>query len=184
MILRDANRTAPDHRSTSLQAIAKVQQQISAAPHNDTVGVFLNHIVHGTVLYSPLLPAREDENDHESIKTTNVTTAGGVSISFAFGKDGKVVVTSGQSSAKIVKSDVLLDNGVIHYLDTVLANPLQNTTAAQQVQGKNQATSALSATTSPVTADSDSHSSGATILVRSNTVLSVAVSVLLSFYLM
>ncbi|UZJ51411.1 hypothetical protein CBS101457_000731 [Exobasidium rhododendri] len=163
-------------------AIAKVQDQISAAPHNDTVNVFLNHIINGTILYSPQLPASEEENesgsDSESHKTTNVTTAGGAALSFTYGKDGKVLITSGDSSAKIIRSDVLLDNGVIHYIDTVLANPLANATAAQKVAGRDQATAPLSATLS---SNKDTESSGASVLRPAGVCFVTAATVLLSY---
>jgi hypothetical protein len=159
------------------QALSKVQKQLTGAPQNDTINVFLNHMINGTVLYSPQMPTSEAENDASSSKTTKLTTAGGVAISLSYGKDGKISVTSGNVTAKVVKTDVLLANGVVHYIDTVLANPLRNNSAARKAAGNEQAISPLS-----ISVTNPGHVDGA-LLVHSNILLLAVVTVALSYLL-
>ncbi|KAK0460851.1 hypothetical protein IW261DRAFT_1577259 [Armillaria novae-zelandiae] len=64
----------------------------------------------GTTIYSPSITASE-----------NLTSAGGEPLTFTTNSSG-VFVNSGGSSARIIKTDILCKNGVLHMLDRVLIN--------------------------------------------------------------
>lgn len=80
--------------------------------------VVANHVLNGTTVYSPSISS-----------SSNVTSALGEAVSFSTNSSG-TYVTSGNSTAKIVKSDVLVKNGVVHIIDGVLANTASDTAAA------------------------------------------------------
>lgn len=85
-----------------LQAFSRVRGVLSEANIVDVQHALLNHVLNGTVLYSPQLPASEAENGDTSPKTRNVTTAGGSTLTFTYLKNGRVQVSSGGMSASIV----------------------------------------------------------------------------------
>ncbi|GAA5937797.1 uncharacterized protein JCM15063_002121 [Sporobolomyces koalae] len=80
--------------------------------------VLLNHVVNGTVLYSPLVT-----------NGSNVTSAGGEALSFMTNSTG-VFVKSGNSTAQIIRADIPISNGVVHLISNILANPESNPSAA------------------------------------------------------
>ncbi|GAA6016375.1 hypothetical protein JCM11491_002390, partial [Sporobolomyces phaffii] len=80
--------------------------------------VLLNHVINGTVVYSPLVA-----------NGSNATSAGGATLSFSTNSTG-VFVKSGNSTARIIRTDIPIENGVVHLISNVLANPESNPQAA------------------------------------------------------
>lgn len=71
--------------------------------------ILRNHIINGTTVYSP------------SLANATYISAGGQYLHFRSNSSGKFV-TSGDTTAQIIKSDVLVKNGVVHIIDRVLLN--------------------------------------------------------------
>ncbi|KAF8898020.1 FAS1 domain-containing protein [Gymnopilus junonius] len=80
-----------------------------------------NHIVNGSSLYSPLLS-----------NGSNATSAAGEPLQFTRNDTGLYVSGSNGVSARIVRPDVLLDNGVGHIIDAVLIDTDSNPSAATE----------------------------------------------------
>jgi len=80
--------------------------------------VLLNHVVNGTVVYSPQI-----------MGGANLTSAGGQMFTFMSNSSGAYVM-SGNSTARIVSTDLIVENGVIHTIDGVLANTASDEAAA------------------------------------------------------
>jgi uncharacterized surface protein with fasciclin (FAS1) repeats len=100
----------------ALQAAAST---ISSLPNMSVEATIIgNHIVNGTTVYSPSLSS-----------SSNLTSASGEPLTFMSNSTGTFVM-SGSSTAKIVTSDVLAKNGVVHVIDGVLANAASNPAAA------------------------------------------------------
>lgn len=123
------NNTALTAAGANLSSVAGNRSALNA--------VLFNHIINGTTLYSPLLAGSQ-----------NYTSASGEPLSFSINATGQYV-TSGNITARIVQPDVLLPNGVVHIIDTVLFNTESNAGAAS---------SALSSAASAATASHASQS--------------------------
>ena len=67
-------------------------------------------IINGTTVYSPFLQGSQE-----------YTTTAGETLVFSVNASGQYV-TRGPITARIVQPDVLLSNGVIHIIDSVLAD--------------------------------------------------------------
>jgi uncharacterized surface protein with fasciclin (FAS1) repeats len=67
------------------------------------------HVINGTFLVKKL----EGTLDGRNVKSIN-----GVELAFSVSADGLKV-----NSAKVTTTDIVADNGVIHFIDTVLFNP-------------------------------------------------------------
>lgn len=76
-----------------------------------------SQIINGTTVYS------------SGLGTTGATTAAGEKLTFMSNTTGSFV-TSGNVTAMITQPDVLLENGVIHVVDMVLANEQVDESAA------------------------------------------------------
>ncbi|KAG0143879.1 hypothetical protein CROQUDRAFT_65692 [Cronartium quercuum f. sp. fusiforme G11] len=92
--------------------------------------VLLNHLVNSTVLYSTVIA-----------NVTNATSAGGALLTFA-SSSGSETITLGSKTLKIVQSDILIKNGVIHLVDGLFdasnstpVFPLPNTNNNTQIIG-------------------------------------------------
>lgn len=83
--------------------------------------LLLNHVINGTSVYSGDLIALGSG--------TNETTAAGEGIGAQFNTSGGYV-TGGNATAKITTPDIVLWNGVMHIIDTVLVNTEENESAA------------------------------------------------------
>ena len=75
-------------------------------------------LINATTLYSPLLTGSQ-----------NFTSQAGQAFSFSLNETGHFV-TQGNTTARIVQPDVLLPNGVVHIIDTVLLNADADASAA------------------------------------------------------
>jgi uncharacterized surface protein with fasciclin (FAS1) repeats len=100
----------------ALQAAAST---ISSLPNTSVeAAVIGNHIINGTTVYSPALSS-----------SSNFTSASGEPLTFMTNGTGTYVM-SGSSAARIVASDVLAKNGVVHVINGVLANTASDPAAA------------------------------------------------------
>ncbi|PBK88355.1 FAS1 domain-containing protein [Armillaria gallica] len=106
---------APDNAAIELEG-----SSLTSVADNKTalLTILSNHIVNGTTIYSPSITASE-----------NLTSAGGEPLTFTTNSSG-TFVNSGESSARIIKTDILCKNGVLHMLDRVLINTETNPEAA------------------------------------------------------
>ncbi|CBQ69678.1 conserved hypothetical protein [Sporisorium reilianum SRZ2] len=100
------------------EAIQQVAQTVQAATDMQRAAVLLNHVVNGTVVYSTSLA-----------NTPSAISAAGNELRFIANSTG-AFVTSGNVTARIVQSDYVARNGVVHVIDRVLLNTTQNTQAA------------------------------------------------------
>ena len=109
----------------SESAVAAAQQALSSAGYNTSnttllANILQNHVINGTSIYS---------GDLLGLNGTNETTAAGESLSASSNSTG-TYVTVGNVTAKIVQPDIILWNGVMHIIDTVLVNVESNPSAA------------------------------------------------------
>ncbi|GAA6061355.1 hypothetical protein JCM10212_004836 [Sporobolomyces blumeae] len=99
-------------------AFEQAMSMIGSLNETTIANVLLNHVINGTVVYSPLVT-----------NGLNATSAGGATLSFTTNSTG-VYVMSGNVTAKIIRTDIPVENGVVHLIDRVLANPESNPAAA------------------------------------------------------
>ncbi|CDS00318.1 uncharacterized protein SPSC_00805 [Sporisorium scitamineum] len=100
------------------EAIQQVAQTVQSATDEQRAAVLLNHVINGTVVYSTSLA-----------NTPSAISAAGNELRFVANSTG-AFVTSGNVTARIVQSDYVARNGVVHVIDRVLLNTTQNTQAA------------------------------------------------------
>ncbi|WVW80842.1 hypothetical protein I302_102831 [Kwoniella bestiolae CBS 10118] len=123
-------------------AIGAIQSSLGQLNATQVTSVLSNHIINGTVVYST------------GLGSGNYTSAGGEPFTFVSNSSG-AYVRSANSTAKIVQSDIILNNGVIHVIDNVLVNTASNPQAAESAYSS--AVAAASTSTeanTPVTATS------------------------------
>ena len=104
-----------------------MQSAISAASPEQQTAVLANHVLNSTVVYSTQLAGDDGDDDDGNVRSA--VTASGQTLTFEDGDDG-LVVRSGNVTARIIRSDVLTNNGVVHVIDTVLLNTELNAEAA------------------------------------------------------
>lgn len=128
---------APDN--SALQSINEtlfglIQTNTSAARN-----LIVNHIIIGSTVYSTQLlnATTNSSNSNNSNSTTEeYYSAAGEPLRFSSNDTGLFVTPAGNSSApavKIVRSDVLVNNGVVHVIDGVLFVLEQNEEVASSV---------------------------------------------------
>jgi uncharacterized surface protein with fasciclin (FAS1) repeats len=107
---------------------------------NTTVlgNVLQNHVINGIAVYSPQIT-----------NGSNYTSAGGEPLTFTSNSTG-LFVTSGSSTAKIIQTNLLTSNGVVHLIDTVLFNTANNTAAASSAYASATSAAAHTGQTGPV----------------------------------
>jgi hypothetical protein len=95
-----------------------------------------------------------------NIGTGNYTSAAGEPFKFTTNSTG-TFVTSANSTAQIIQSDIIIQNGVVHVIDGVLLNTASNSTAAAAAYSSGIAAAQTSSEpTAPVTATSSPAASG------------------------
>jgi uncharacterized surface protein with fasciclin (FAS1) repeats len=115
--------------------------------------VLQNHIINGSVIYST-----------EITNGSTATSAAGETLTFSTNSTG-TYVTSGSTTVKIVGTDLLTANGVVHQIDGIFLNTESNPSAASSAFESATSAAAQAATaTGPITAtaagSSSSSSSG------------------------
>jgi len=78
-----------------------------------------NHVINGTTVYSPSF-----------YEGKNYTSASGEQLTFTSNSSGTYVSTNSSNTARIMRSDVLTSNGVVHVIDSVLCDTQSNPDAA------------------------------------------------------
>ncbi|KAL5523570.1 hypothetical protein ACEPAG_7743 [Sanghuangporus baumii] len=121
-------------------AFATAQQNLSAAGSNATVltNVLRNHVINGTTVYSSNLI---------ELGGSNVTTGAGEGLSATFNSTGGFV-TVGNSTAGITTPDIILWNGVLHIVDSVLIDGDSDESAASSAVSSANAAATSSTTES------------------------------------
>lgn len=102
-------------------AIENVTEQFNAANDDQKRAVIANHVVNGTAVYSTQLSGDQ--------AVRNATSASGEALTFEE-DDDVLYVRSGDTRARIIRSDNLASNGVVHIIDMVLLNTESNPDAA------------------------------------------------------
>ncbi|KAF8596272.1 FAS1 domain-containing protein [Ceratobasidium sp. AG-I] len=143
---------------------------LGAQAQNTTVisSVLANHVINGTAVYSTGLTAQ------------NYASAGGQPFTFASNSSG-TYVTSGSATAKVVRADIPVANGVVHLIDTVLANTQSNPEAAASAVAS-QSSVAATATSIPGAANSAAPSASASANAGLRTVASLPSAALFSIF--
>ncbi|OJA14811.1 hypothetical protein AZE42_04194 [Rhizopogon vesiculosus] len=124
-------------------AFSTTQCNVSGLLSNVTAAIALlgNHIINGTTVYSPEFDAGN-----------NFTSTSGEQFTFTSNSSGQFVSIGGSNTARIVRSDVLTSNGVVHVIDSVLCDTQSNPPAASSaVQSASSAAATMTTTeTGPV----------------------------------
>ncbi|KKY21267.1 putative beta-ig-h3 fasciclin [Diplodia seriata] len=163
--LVDAVDTTPDVTifAPSNDAFAAVGSVLANASAAELAAVLGYHVVNGTAgaLYSADLVAA-NRNGSNQTSTVQLTALGGGELTIRVLDDGDVFV----NGAKVIVPDLLVANGVLHVIDSVL-NPSNSTAAPSDDENENnnddnnnddddgdvQFTGAISATDVPFTSD-------------------------------
>ncbi|KAG9003470.1 hypothetical protein FRB94_010005 [Tulasnella sp. JGI-2019a] len=104
-----ANLIAPLAAAHGMTFFAPVDSALTSASNTLTAAIWGNHIINGSTVYST------------SLSQGQYASASGTRFTFTTNSSG-TFVTSGQATAKIIQSDVLVQNGVVHMIDSVLFN--------------------------------------------------------------
>lgn len=99
--------------TAALQALGGAQNATGSTIAN----ILSNHIINGSSVYAA------------ELGSSKWVSAGGEEFSFTTNSTG-TFVTSGNSTAKVVESDILTSNGVVHIIDGVLVNNQTDPSAA------------------------------------------------------
>ncbi|KAI9633495.1 FAS1 domain-containing protein [Dioszegia hungarica] len=121
-------------------ALGAISAQLAQLNSTQITSILANHVINGTVgesfLYSRDLTA------------ANYTSAGGQPFTFMANSTGAYVM-SANSTARIIRSDVIVNNGVVHVIDGVLINPSSNPSAAASAFSSGTAAAATSTEANP-----------------------------------
>ncbi|ORX41016.1 hypothetical protein BD324DRAFT_647916 [Kockovaella imperatae] len=138
-------------------AISAVMSQVGQLNSSMIQTVLANHVINGSIVYSP------------DLSSGNYTSAAGEPFKFMTNSSGTYVM-SANSTAMIVQSDIILNNGVMHIIDGLLLNTMSDPSAAASAYSSGinnqmtmtEATGAMTAATSAAqTSGSGSSTSGA-----------------------
>ncbi|WVR03513.1 hypothetical protein IAU60_000504 [Kwoniella sp. DSM 27419] len=103
------------------RAFEQVHEAFSGLGADHQRAVLLNHVLNGTVVYSPQL-----------LQQTPYVTAGGMPMLYLCSDDGGSRLRVGRYEARIVRSDIPVSNGVVHLIDTVMLETVNNPNRAWQ----------------------------------------------------
>lgn len=103
----------------SNDAIAGLADTLATLNATQVQGVLANHVINGTTVFSTQLS-----------ESGPFISAGGQEFMFTTNDTGAYVM-SGNASARIIMSDVVIQNGVVHVIDGVLVNAASNPQAAE-----------------------------------------------------
>ncbi|KAG9122763.1 hypothetical protein FRC07_000719 [Ceratobasidium sp. 392] len=90
-------------------AFVAINSTVAGLSNDQLKSVLQNHVINNNVIYSPQFNS-----------TPNATAASGVSLNFT-NENGLKYVSYNQTRARILRSDVVVKNGVVHVIDAVLA---------------------------------------------------------------
>lgn len=100
-------------------AFANISDTIATLNTTQIMTVLANHIINGTVVYSTDITAE-----------TTAVSAAGENFSFALNNGTLTVMSGDMAMARVIRSDIPIENGVVHVIDAVLANTMSNPEAA------------------------------------------------------
>jgi uncharacterized surface protein with fasciclin (FAS1) repeats len=92
--------------------------QLGSVAPGDINKILLNHVINGTVAYSPQIT-----------NGMKLTTAGGGTLTLTTNSSG-IFVAGANSTARVTTSNILISNGVIHEIDSILNDTTSNPSAA------------------------------------------------------
>ncbi|KAG6890656.1 hypothetical protein C0992_000226 [Termitomyces sp. T32_za158] len=106
------------------QALRNANSSLAGLADNQTSLAILlqNHYINATSYYSPQLYSVAANGSNPDLNSSNIISAAGQPFNFNTNSSGTFVTSGNGASARIVKSDVLTENGVIHVIDNVLVN--------------------------------------------------------------
>lgn len=120
-------------------AISGIMSALGTLNATQIQTVLANHVINGSVVYST------------ELMSSNYTSAAGEPFTFMSNSSGAYVM-SANSTAKIVQSDIIVQNGVVHVIDGVLVNTNSNPEAAASAYSSGTAAAATQTEpTAPVT---------------------------------
>ncbi|KAF5375990.1 hypothetical protein D9757_008854 [Collybiopsis confluens] len=131
-------------------AFSAIQSSLSSLATNQSglITVLQNHLINGTALYST-----------EIANNTSQTSAAGETLHFSTNSSG-TFVTSGSASAKIIQTDLLTSNGVVHLIDNVLVNLESDPAAASSAFASATSAAATETRAGPIAASATGPNSG------------------------
>ncbi|KAF5309780.1 hypothetical protein D9611_013601 [Ephemerocybe angulata] len=118
---------APESQAFTSDVNATIQQLQNN--QSAAISFFQNHYVNGSTIYSPTLTSLAVNASSGSSNQT-IFSAGGEPFTFTFNDTGLFVNNGNGSSARVIRPDVLIENGVIHLIDNVLFNTDSEPSAA------------------------------------------------------
>ncbi|OCF45154.1 hypothetical protein I317_00956 [Kwoniella heveanensis CBS 569] len=94
---------------------------VASLSREDQTAIILNHILNGTVEYSPSLSS-----------TAPYITAAGTPMLYLTGDGGKSYISVGKYRAGIVRANIPVSNGVVHLIDTLMISTINNVDRAEE----------------------------------------------------
>ncbi|KAG6908876.1 hypothetical protein DXG01_002950 [Tephrocybe rancida] len=104
------------------EALKNAGSSLSSLSNNQSslLALLGNHYINGSSFYSPQIMTMTTNSSN--LNSSDFISAAGEPFNFNTNSSGTFVTSGNGASAKIVKSDVLTENGVIHVIDNVLVN--------------------------------------------------------------
>ncbi|KAJ2915811.1 hypothetical protein MD484_g4619, partial [Candolleomyces efflorescens] len=123
----------------------EVNQTIGQFQGNETAlaDLIQNHYINGSTVYSPTLQQLGVNTTAGDNSTTTYYSAAGEPFTVSYNSSG-LFVSNGDSSARVTRPDILVENGVIHLIDRPLFDVQANSDAASSAYAS--ATSAAAQT--------------------------------------